>query len=312
MQDHVSSFARFPLRVRKGPAGIQMFDRATGLNVLLDEIIVPATSWAASPRYMSIALTNACDLACPYCYAPRDPAALNLERVAGWLGELDMNGCLGIGFGGGEPTLYRGLAEICRYAARNTGLAVTVTTHAHRLDDALAASLAGSVHFLRISMDGVGPTYEALRGRSFAALRRRLENLHSLAPFGINYLVNAQTLPDLNSAIELAAEVAAAEFLLLPEQPTGAGGGIDDQTVRALRQWVNLYRGTVRLSVSEAGADGLPTCNPVARETGLRAYAFISASGKLKRSSFDADGTNVGEHGLMRALEVLRSFCGEG
>ena len=288
-----------------------MFDRATGLNVLLDEIIVPAASWAASPRYMSIALTNACDLACPYCYAPKDPAALDFERVASWLDELDMNGCLGVGFGGGEPTLYRGLAEICRYAGRNTGLAVTLTTHAHRLDDALAAALAGSVHFLRISMDGVGPTYEALRGRSFAALRRRLETLRFLAPFGINYVVNARTLPDLGAAIELAAEVGAAEFLLLPEQPTRDGGGIDRQTVRALGRWVSVYRGTVPLSVSEAGADGLPTCNPLARETGLRAYAFIGASGTLKRSSFDVDGTPVGEHGLMRALDVLRTFYGE-
>ena len=299
------------MRIRRGPAGIQMFDRATGLNVLLDEVIVPAASWAASPRYMSIALTNACDLACPYCYAPKEPAALDFERVAGWLDELDMNGCLGVGFGGGEPTLYRGLAELCRYAAQETRLAVTLTTHAHRLDDSLAASLAGSVHFLRISMDGVGSTYEALRGRSFAALRRRFETLRSLAPFGINYVVNVRTLPHLNAAIELAAEVGAAEFLLLPEQPTGVGGGIDDQTVRTLRQWVNRYRGMVRLSVSEAGADGLPTCNPLARETGLRAYAFISASGTLKRSSFDVDGTNVGEHGLMRALYVLRTFCGE-
>jgi MoaA/NifB/PqqE/SkfB family radical SAM enzyme len=289
-----------------------MFDRATGLNVLLDEVSVPLALWAASPRYVSIALTNACDLACPYCYAPKDPAALDSERVAGWLDELNMHGCLGVGFGGGEPTLYRGLAEICRYAARNTGLAVTLTTHAHRLDDELAASLTGSVHFLRISMDGVGPTYEALRHRSFAALRRRFETLPSLAPFGINYVVNARTLPDLNAATELAAEVGAAQFLLLPEQPTRNGDGIDDQTVVALRHWVNHYRGTVPLSVSEAGADGLPTCNPLARETGLRAYAHISASGALKRSSFDVDGIVIGKRGLMRALDVLRTSHGGG
>jgi sulfatase maturation enzyme AslB (radical SAM superfamily) len=300
------------MRIRAGPAGIQMFDRATGLNVLLDEISVPPALWATSPRYVSVALTNACDLACPYCYAPKDPAVLDVERVASWLDELDMNGCLGVGFGGGEPTLYRGLAEICRYATQETGLAVTLTTHAHRLDDALATSLAGSVHFVRISMDGVGSTYEALRGRSFAALRRRLETLRTLAPFGINYVVNARTLPDLNAAIELAAEVGAAEFLLLPEQHTRDGGGIDHETVLALRGWVSLYRGTVPLSVSEAGADGLPTCNPLAQETGLRAYAFIGALGTLKRSSFDVNGTPIGERGLMRALDVLRTLCGEG
>ena len=284
-----------------------MFNRVTGLNVLLDEITVPSPFWARSPRHVSIALTNACDLECPYCYAPKNPAALNIERVAGWLDELDMNSCLGIGFGGGEPTLYRGLAELCHYAAQNTSLAVTLTTHAHRLSDALAASLAGSVHFIRVSMDGVGPTYEALRGRSFAALRHRLEILRVLAPFGINFVVNARTLPDLNAATEFAAEVGAAEFLLLPEQPNRASGGIDEQTVRALRQWVCLYRGTVPLSVSESGADGLPVCDPLANEIGLRSYAFISAEGMLKRSSFEVGGVPIGELGLIRALDELRT-----
>src|SRR5688572_26068527 len=97
------------MKIRAGPDGIQMFDRVTGLNVLLDEVSVPSASWAQAPRYISMALTNACDLACPYCYAPKDPAILDFERVVTWLHELDEHGCLGVGFGGGEPTLYRPL-----------------------------------------------------------------------------------------------------------------------------------------------------------------------------------------------------------
>ena len=311
LQNHAQSLVRHSMKVRAGPAGIQMFARDTGLNILLDEISVPPPLWAASPRYLSVALTNACDLACPYCYAPKNPAVLDVERVASWLSDLDMNGCLGVGFGGGEPTLYRGLSELCHYATQNTGLAVTLTTHAHRLDDTLAASLAGSVHFIRISMDGVGSTYEALRCRSFPALRRRLEALRTLAPFGINYVVNARTLPDLDAATELAAEMGAAEFLLLPEQPTRTSIGIDDATVAALRRWVRLYQGAVRLSVSEAGADGLPTCNPVFKETGLRAYAHISATGVLKPSSFNNRGVAIREDGILRALDLLRMHLGE-
>lgn len=156
-------------KVRVGPSGVHLFDRETGLNVLLDEIQAPPDSWATAPRQVSVALTNACDLACPHCYAPKNPAALDFRRLTGWLNELDANGCLGVGFGGGEPTLYRRFPELCRYAARNTGLAVTFTTHAHHLTDALVAGLAGSIHFVRVSMDGVGPTYEALRGRPFEA-----------------------------------------------------------------------------------------------------------------------------------------------
>ncbi len=227
-------------------------------------------------------------------------------RTGGWLDELEANGCLGVGFGGGEPTLYRCLPELCRYATHKTGLAVTFTTHAHRLDDQLASALAGSVHFVRVSMDGVGETYEALRGRSFTALRLRLETVRPLARFGINFVVNRQTLPDLDAATKLAAEMGAAEFLLLPEQPTRGRSGIDDGTVWALRRWVGSYRGAVPLTVSEVGADGLLASNPLPLETGLRAYAHIDASGVLKRSSHEGDGVAIGVRGVMRALDLLQ------
>jgi len=285
---------------------VHLFDRASGLNILLDEMRPPPAAWAAAPRQVSVALTNACDLACPYCYAPKQPATLDAGRLASWLSELDKNGCLGVGFGGGEPTLYRRLPEVCRYAAQQTGLAVTFTTHAHRLDDALAAVLVGSIHFMRVSMDGVASTYEALRGRSFATLRHRLDTVRALAPFGINFVVNARTVRDLDAALDLAAETGASEFLLLPEQPVRGRGGIDPATALELQRWVARYRGGVPLAVSEAGSDGLPVCAPVAGETGLDAYAHIDATGVLKASSYDPEGAPIGPDGVMAALGWLR------
>ncbi|MDP2660681.1 MAG: radical SAM protein [Dehalococcoidia bacterium] len=301
----VSPFSRPRFKIRISPSGIHLFNRMTGLNVLLDEARVPQALWSAAPRQVSIALTNTCDLACSYCFAPKKPAVLDFDKVTDWLDELDANGCLGVGFGGGEPTLYQRLPELCRYATQNTGLAVTLTTHAHRLDDRLAAALAGNLHFVRVSMDGVGATYETLRGRPFATLRRRLETLGTIAPFGINYVVNPSTLPDLDAATTLAAEMGAAEFLLLPEQPVHGNGGIDDFTLRALQRWVNGYQGSVRLSVSQAGADELPICNPLVGDSELRAYAHVDASSNLKRSSFESAGVAIGADGIMQALDTL-------
>jgi sulfatase maturation enzyme AslB (radical SAM superfamily) len=298
------------LKVRAGPCGIHIFDRTTGLNVLVDEAKIPPTMWAAAPRQVSVALTNVCDLHCPYCYAPKHLAQLDAELLTFWLDELDAEGCLGVGFGGGEPSLYPDLAWVCRYATETTGLAVTLTTHAHRLDDRTAADLSGNIHFIRVSMDGVGDTYRMLRGRSFSSFTSRLDTVRRLAPFGLNYVVNALTLPDLDAAVAFAADAGAAEFLLLPEQPVGGRGGIDGRTALGLRDWVNSYRGPVPLSVSEAGEAGLPTCNPLAEETGLRAYAHIDASGVLKRSSYDAAGVPVGAGGVMKALTTLELTTG--
>ncbi len=292
-------------RIRYGPAGIHVFDRSSGLNVLIDEIRPPTSAWALAPRQVSIALTNACDLACPHCFAPKTHGLLGFDQLTSWLDELDANGAIGIGFGGGEPTLYPKFVELCRYAAEKTRLAVTFTTHGHHLDDGLIAALRRNVHFVRISMDGVGATYESLRGRSFEAFQERIVRLKGLAPFGINYVVNAQTFRDLDAATALAAEVGAAEFLLLPEQPVGDRDGIDPNTARALQVWVRDYRGRVRLAVSERGAEDMPTCNPFAAEAGLRAYAHIDAHGVLKETSYSHTGVAIGRTGVIAALQQL-------
>lgn len=299
------------LKIRGGPNGIHFFNRKTGVNVLLDEVDVPVELWAIAPRQVSIALTNACDLNCSYCYAPKYKAKLDKERLFSWLEELDINGCLGVGFGGGEPTLYPDFLELCRWAVRKTDLAVTFTTHGHTLADRVAADLRGNVHFIRVSMDGINSTYEILRGKAFSLLRSRFETIQKIAPFGINFVVNALTFPQLDSATELASEVGAVEFLLLPEIPVHGYGGIDRDTSRKLQDWVNSYQGTVPLSVNELSSDGLPTCDPLFKETGLRAYAHIDASGVLKQSSYSELGIPIDADGIIQALKDLKLKIGE-
>jgi MoaA/NifB/PqqE/SkfB family radical SAM enzyme len=198
------------MKIRRGRSGIHLFERDTGLNVLIDEVLPPPQLWDTAPRHVSIALTNACDLACPYCFAPKYPAALRLERLTAWMDELDSHGCLGVGFGGGEPTLHRDLESICKYGTTETRLSITLTTHAHRLTEELARALAGNVHFIRVSMDGVGNTYERLRGRSFDSLLAQLRLVQTISRFGINYVVNAETLTDLDCAMALARDAQAS------------------------------------------------------------------------------------------------------
>src|SRR5688500_8295815 len=128
----LDSARRAGFKARFGPAGLHLFNRATGANVLLEEVVVPEVRWAIAPRFVSIALTNACDLHCRYCYAPKHAASADLDRLTTLLLELDELGCLGVGFGGGEPTLWRELPRLCEIVAGSTNLALTLTTHGHR------------------------------------------------------------------------------------------------------------------------------------------------------------------------------------
>lgn len=295
------------MKSRIGPNGVHLFDRLSGLNVLLDEVRPKEAAWSKSPRQISIALTNVCDLHCAYCYAPKHKASLNTGQILGWLRELDTAGCLGIGFGGGEPTLHPDFVDICKRVAGETQLGVTFTTHGHRLTTQLVERLKGSIHFARISVDGVEHTYEEQRGKPFASLLRGIEMIATLSPFGVNVVVNERTVVELDAISELAQQVGASELLLLPQQATAGVASIDEATGRALQDWVFNYRGKVRLAVSEAGAAGLPTYDPLPGERGLQAYAHIDASGMLRASSYSPVGAKIEDAGVLSALKRLRN-----
>lgn len=294
------------MKSRIGPNGVHLFDRCSGLNVLLDELRPDDAVWSRSPRQVSIALTNVCDLHCAYCYAPKHKASLNTDQLLTWLTELDTEGCLGIGFGGGEPTLHPDFVDICKRAAGETGLAVTFTTHGHRMTTQLAERLKGSIHFARVSVDGIGRTYEEQRGKQFNSLLRGMEAIASISPFGINVVINERTVAELDALSELAQNVGASELLLLPQQATTAIASPDEAVGRALQVWVSNYSGKVRLAVSEAGASGLPTCDPLPDEKGLQAYAHIDASGILRASSYASAGAKIGDTGVLSALQRLK------
>ena len=293
-------------RIRIGPAGLHYFNRDSGLNVLIDEVRPEEACWHIAPRQISIALNNACDLDCPYCYAPKFHAILSYDLVCRWIQEFDACGALGVGFGGGEPTLHPRFADLCEFTTNETRLAVTFTSHGHHLRPKLLSRLEGNVNFIRLSMDGVGQTYERFRGRSFEVFTTRVRDVRSVTSFGINFVVNADTIGELDEAIAYAHVHGAREFLLLPEQPFGGRSGISRSEIDRLQLWLSAYRGDVRLAVSEAGADILGVFDPCGSETGLRSYAHISAAGCLQKNSFFAEGVAISQSGVIAALEELR------
>ena len=299
------------LKIRFGPDGMHLFDRNSGINILIDEIKPQKQMWSIAPRLVSIALTNSCSLKCPYCYSPKTDNTLDPRDVYAWTKELDSMGGLGIAFGGGEPTLYDDFGHLCKKITENTGLAVGFTTSGHYINDKLASDLKGNVHFIRISMDGLHATYENLRGKSFDLLLNKIEMIRDIAPFGINYVVNSTTLPDLNSAMTLASELGAKDFLLLPEISANGRDGIDEFSILKLQNIVKKYSGKLPLCISESKADGFTTCNPLKNENSLRAYAHIDASRNIKRTSFEKHGISIREDGVIAALKMLNNSQGE-
>lgn len=295
------------MKKRIGPDGIHFFDRWTGTNILANECILPAEQWSLGPRQVSIALTNLCNLNCKFCYAPKVKANLDTKSLRTWLKEFDQLGTLGVGFGGGEPTLHPEFSEICEFAANETELAVTFTTHGHHLKDALLSRLKGNVHFIRISIDGVGATYENFRGRKFDKLLARVESARKISPLGFNVVINDSTINDLDGLTNLATKFDISEILLLPQQATFQVDGISDDTYKKMKKWIANYTGKTRLAISDIGLEYNFICNPLLLEKGLDAYAHIDALGFLRSSSYSNVGQQISEKSVLEALKLLKA-----
>ena len=295
------------MRSRNEPGGIHLFDRGTGLHILIDEVKPRPEEWARVPRFLSIALTNACELDCPYCFAPKHGARLQYNSIMRWLEEFDDEGGLGVGFGGGEPTLYPRFAELCREIAIGTQLSVSFTTHGHWSKANLGEQLRGRVNFIRLSMDGMYATYEKFRGRSFQEFVLSLSRVRDTSRFGINFVVNDETVNHLGQAADFAMENGALEFLLLPEIPTARRSGPSPSTKAKFEDWVqqNWSYYPLRTSAISASQFDIPTAQA---EDGRFAMDFvhIDAAGVLKSCAFDVSGVSLNQiPTVTEALAVL-------
>jgi MoaA/NifB/PqqE/SkfB family radical SAM enzyme len=298
----VSSHGVIAIKTRLGSDGIHIFDRRSGVNILFDEIHVPVEDYSRAPRFVSFALTNACDLDCAFCYAPKHAAKLDFDQIVRWARQLDENGALGIGFGGGEPTLYPRFSELCATLTGTTELAISFTTHAHRMTPRLRDELVGAVHYIRVSMDGLGITYEQIRRRSFARFLQQVQIVSDTCAFGVNYVVNDATVAQLDEAANLVFGLGATEMLLLPEV---SNRGLRASTQKVLLDWVRANSGQLRLAISEIGVtDGIPIADPFVAEKGTKAYIHVNASGKVSRTSYNQDGATTikTDDGILTAI----------
>lgn len=203
------------MKVRREARGIHLYDRVSGVHVLLDEF--PQTEIDSGPTVLSVALTNACDLGCSFCYAPKSAHALRASDVTRWAKEFSISGTFEVAFGGGEPTLYPQLASVCREIWNETDLGISITTHGQHLQEKQVRDLTGAVSILRLSIDGPEPYYSSIRRRP---LQRTLENIQKIdgrIPIGINTVVNRESLQHLDELKQIVLSTGAVDWLLLPE-----------------------------------------------------------------------------------------------
>ncbi|MCB9793399.1 MAG: radical SAM protein, partial [Alphaproteobacteria bacterium] len=184
-----------------------------------------------APTEVHLAVTERCPARCTGCYLSAGPEVQHTDPTrSGLLADLEAlagQGVFEVAFGGGEAALREDLFELAAHA-RSLGMVPNLTTSGFGLTHARAARAAALFGQVNVSIDGLGPVYEAARGwdgaaRGFAALGLLRE---AGARVGVNTVLSRPLLETPGALEALAIEITekgAQEWQWLRFKPTGRG-----------------------------------------------------------------------------------------
>jgi MoaA/NifB/PqqE/SkfB family radical SAM enzyme len=280
------------MKTRIENSGLHMFDRENGLHILMDEYEFPKELISLSPRTVSIALTNRCNLDCYYCYAPKNNNTLPIQFIKDVAVKLDELGTLELTFGGGEPFIYPEIIDLIQWLWQNTKLGINITTNGLLLNSDIINTIKDKVSSLRFSIDGLEPKYSAVKRHVLSELIKKINLLKGFIPFGINIITNPNSIIDVEKVIELSIELGAIDVLLIPEHKNGKFL-LQDGDWLQLENIVTKYQKRIQVNITY---DASSFINTNYLETEVKKeflFAHISADQKIKLRSYDIGGVYV-------------------
>ena len=161
-----------------------------------------------SPVLAGHKLLYRCNLECRMCpfWRREDEELLGLEDEIRIMDALARAGVSFLGFEGGEPLLRKDVGEILQeaHARFHTSLVTNGWLLEHRLPE-----IAPYLDLLFVSLDGIGPTHDRLRGipRSFERAVRGIRASRSEVPTLISHTVTKENLDHAEKVVELAEEL---------------------------------------------------------------------------------------------------------
>ena len=182
-------------------------------------VSAPALSMASnSPTGIAPVLqlhpTRRCNLACAHCYSSSGPAVreeLGLDLLTACLEDAAALGYRQLAVSGGEPLLYRPLAQLLA-RARALGMLTTITSNGMFATPERWRPLAALVDVAAISIDGTEAEHDAIR-RQRGAFARTVANFNVIrasgVPFGLIFTLTLHNVDSLEFVVRLAARHGA-------------------------------------------------------------------------------------------------------
>ncbi|MDD4051244.1 MAG: radical SAM protein [candidate division Zixibacteria bacterium] len=291
------------MKIRHEKEGIHYYDRRNGSHILVDEVRPQLQDLSIGPRTISIAITDDCDINCDHCHVQKGKTYLPSALIEGLCKDFDDAGTLDVALGGGEPTLHPDLIQMCRSIWENTSLGVSITTHGHRLNSTVIDSLKDYISILRISVDGIEPTYSRMRKRKLAKLSDVIAYLKGRIRFGINVVINSETIRQLDDISRLSRNWGAHEMLLLPIIVNGQGA-LTDAEWTYLDGWIKHNFGILRLRIPSVARKMLTCPSLFESDEWYDDYAYIAPDLTYRNDSFQKSGYKIADYASIHDLLV--------
>ena len=204
------------------------------------------------------AITDGCNLRCPYCYASSEkclPGELSHAESLDLVSQIAAMGTRTLVFTGGEPMLRKDLFDVVEHA-RNSGLLPRIITNATMIrTPEIAQRFADLFDAVTVSLDGgTAETHDRTRGKgafdkTFRALR--LLNDAGVVP-RINHIVTSENIEELEDFARFLETVEVHSVRLMNHNQLGRGvqddydfGWNDHLRVQQI-VWTSPMAGTLR------------------------------------------------------------------
>ncbi|MEX0761592.1 MAG: radical SAM protein [Dehalococcoidia bacterium] len=175
-------------------------------------------------------ITRRCNLRCVHCYSSSVdslyPGELSTTQAKSVLEDLSCFGIPVVLFSGGEPTTRLDLPDLVQYAAQ-LGLRPVLSTNGTLLTSDLVGCLyEAGLRRIGISLDGLGPTNDAFRGKDGAfeaALSGIRESIRGGMRLSLRVTLTTRTVRSLPGLFDLAEQEGIPRFCIYHLAYAGRG-----------------------------------------------------------------------------------------
>lgn len=193
------------------------------------------TGVARRPGTLMVHLLGRCNLRCVHCYMEGAPTRQERLPLRAVLDAVEESEALGIGtlyLTGGEPLMYRGLADVLAAAAGVPGLQTTVCTNGTLVKERHATLFSDAGVRVNVSIDGDEAYHDRFRAVE-GALRRSERGIRTLVEAGLRLTIvstiSRANLHLLEALADWAAGVGARGFRVQPLLRLGRGVELEGQ-----------------------------------------------------------------------------------